>query len=134
MNIIKNLKNLQFFCGKKDAFDCAGIRAQVFRLPVDCSNFHVFSKKMFCIILWKFSRFYYFHNTKVVLKNILRNFKNSKPLESPKNKKHDQIWTKIATPQLNNHEKTNKKGGKKKKGNLPKPLPSSPFFRPLLSL
>ena len=23
------------FCGKKDAFDCAGIRAQIFRLPVD---------------------------------------------------------------------------------------------------
>ena len=33
-----NLKNLKSFCGKKDAFDCAGIRAQVFRLPVDCSN------------------------------------------------------------------------------------------------
>ena len=28
-----NLKNLKSFCGKKDAFDCAGIRAQVFRLP-----------------------------------------------------------------------------------------------------
>ena len=25
------LKNLKSFCGKKDAFDCAGIRAQVFR-------------------------------------------------------------------------------------------------------
>ena len=32
------LKNFKSFCGKKDAFDCAGIRAQVFRLPVDCSN------------------------------------------------------------------------------------------------
>ena len=28
----------------------------------------------------------------------------------------------------------NKKGGKKKEGNLPKPLPSFSFFRPLLSL
>ena len=27
-----NLKNLKSICGKKDAFDCAGIRAQVFRL------------------------------------------------------------------------------------------------------
>ena len=35
-NII--LYNLKSFCGKKDAFDCAGIRSQVFRLPVDCSN------------------------------------------------------------------------------------------------
>ena len=33
-----NLKNLKSFCGKRDAFDCAGIRARVFRLPVDCSN------------------------------------------------------------------------------------------------
>ena len=24
---------MKSFCGKKDAFDCAGIRAQVFRLP-----------------------------------------------------------------------------------------------------
>ena len=23
-----NLKNLRFFCGKRDAFDCAGIRTQ----------------------------------------------------------------------------------------------------------
>ena len=35
---------------------------------------------------------------------------------------------------INNYEKTNKKGGKKKEGNLPKPLPSFSFFRPLLSL
>ena len=28
-------KNLKSFCGKKDVFDCAGIRAQVFWLPVD---------------------------------------------------------------------------------------------------
>ena len=25
MSIIQNLKNLESFCGKKDAFDCAGI-------------------------------------------------------------------------------------------------------------
>ena len=30
------LKNLKYFCGKKYAFDCAGIRAQVFRLH--CNN------------------------------------------------------------------------------------------------
>ena len=30
--------------------------------------------------------------------------------------------------------KANKKGGKKKEGNLPKPLPSFSFFHPLLSL
>ena len=29
------LKNLKSFFEKKDAFDCAGIRAWVFRLPVD---------------------------------------------------------------------------------------------------
>ena len=28
---------------------------------------------------------------------IIKNFKNSKPLESSKYKKHDQIWTKITT-------------------------------------
>ena len=49
--------------------------------------------------------------------------------ESSKHKKHDQIWAKITTPQSNNHEKTNKK-----EGNLPKPLPSFSFFRPLLTL
>ena len=27
-----NLKNLKSFCGKRDAFDCAGIRARIFRL------------------------------------------------------------------------------------------------------
>ena len=37
-NNINNLKNLISFYGTKDAFDCAGIRAQVFRLPVDCSR------------------------------------------------------------------------------------------------
>ena len=45
-------------------------------------------------------------------KPYVRNFKNSKPLESSEHKKHDHIWTKITTPQLNNHEKTNKKEGK----------------------
>ena len=35
---------------------------------------------------------------------------------------------------INNYEKTNKKGGNKKEGNLPKPLPSFSFFRFLLSL
>ena len=29
-------KNLKSFCGKKNAFDCAGIRAQVFRLQQFC--------------------------------------------------------------------------------------------------
>ena len=29
---------MKIFLWKKDAFDCAGIRAQVFRLPVNCSN------------------------------------------------------------------------------------------------
>ena len=47
--------------------------------------------------------------------SLIENFKNSKRLEPSKHKKHDQIWTKIITPQSNNHEKTNKKGGKKKK-------------------
>ena len=32
------LKNLKIFLWKKDAFDCAVIRVQVVRLPVDCSN------------------------------------------------------------------------------------------------
>ena len=35
---------------------------------------------------------------------------------------------------INNCEKTNKKGGKKKESNLPKSLPSFSFFCPLLSL
>ena len=35
ISVIQILKNLKSFCGKKDAFDCAGIRAQVFRLPID---------------------------------------------------------------------------------------------------
>ena len=47
----------------------------------------------------------------IAYNNGVRNFKNSKPLESSKHKKHDQIWAKITTPQLNNHENTNKKGG-----------------------
>ena len=33
-----NLKDLKYFCGKRDVFDCARIRTRVFRLPVDCSN------------------------------------------------------------------------------------------------
>ena len=32
-----NLKNLKSFCEKKNAFDCAGIRAQVFGLMSDIS-------------------------------------------------------------------------------------------------
>ena len=37
-------------------------------------------------------------------------------------------------PKINNYEKTNKKGGKKKEGNLPKALPSFSISHPLLSL
>ena len=29
---------MKSFCGKRDAFDCAGIWARVFRLPEECSN------------------------------------------------------------------------------------------------
>ena len=35
---ILHLKNLKSLCGKRDAFDCAGIRSRVVRLPVDCST------------------------------------------------------------------------------------------------
>ena len=48
--------------------------------------------------------------------------------------KNDQIWTKKHYPNQAIMRKTNKKGGKKKEGNLPKPLPSFFIFRPLLSL
>ena len=37
-----NLRNFKSFCGRRDAFDCAEIRARVFRLPADCSNFSLF--------------------------------------------------------------------------------------------
>ena len=66
-------------------------------------------------------------------KCIIRNFKNSKPLESSKHIKRDQIWTKITTPQLNNHAKKKKRRNEKRR-QLLKPLPSFSFFRPLLSL
>ena len=33
-----NFKKYEIFLWKKGAFDCAEIWAQVFRLPVDCSN------------------------------------------------------------------------------------------------
>ena len=32
------LKNFKSFCGKGDVFDCAGIRALVLLLPVNCST------------------------------------------------------------------------------------------------
>ena len=35
INYFSFLKNLKSFCGKREAFDCAGIRARVFRLSVD---------------------------------------------------------------------------------------------------
>ena len=37
-SIYKFLKNLKSESEKKDAFECAGIRARLFRLSVDCSN------------------------------------------------------------------------------------------------
>ena len=49
-------------------------------------------------------------------------------------KKNDQIWTQKHYPNQTNMRKTNKKGGKTKEGNLPKPLPRFSFFRYLLSL
>ena len=56
-------------------------------------------------------------------------------IETARNlKNNDKIWNKKHYPNLTNTRKTNKKGGKKKEGNLPKPLPSFSFFRPLLSL
>ena len=33
-----NLKNLKSFCGKRDALNCAGIRARVFQLPAKISS------------------------------------------------------------------------------------------------
>ena len=38
MQIKFKFKEFEIFLWKKDAFDCAEIRAQVFRLPVDCFN------------------------------------------------------------------------------------------------
>ena len=38
MQIKFKCKEFEMFLWKKDAFDCAEIRAQVFHLPVDCSN------------------------------------------------------------------------------------------------
>ena len=37
--LIQIFKEFEIFLWKKDAFDYAEIRAQVFRLPVDCSNY-----------------------------------------------------------------------------------------------
>ena len=48
--------------------------------------------------------------------------------------KKDQLWTKKHYPNQTIMKKTNKKKRKEKKGNLPKPLSSFSFFRPLLSL
>ena len=59
---------------------------------------------------------------------IIQNLKSSKLFELSKYKKKNQIWTK-KTPYDQRLWKTNKKGGKKKECNLPKPLPSfSPSF------
>ena len=33
-----NFKEFEILLWEKSAFDCTGIRAQVFRLPVDCSD------------------------------------------------------------------------------------------------
>ena len=38
INSKNNSKTLKSYCWKRDVFDCAEIRARVFRLPVDCSN------------------------------------------------------------------------------------------------
>ena len=64
----------------------------------------------------------------------LTNLNNSKPFESLKYKKTRPNLNQKPLPKINNYEKINKKGGKKKEGNLQKPLPSFSFFRPLLSL
>ena len=54
------------------------------------------------------------------------------------NTKNTTKFEPVTTPQQNTRKqtvrKTNKKGGKKKEVNLPKPLPSFSFFRPLLVL
>ena len=49
--------------------------------------------------------------------------------EPLKYKKNEQIWTK-KFPNINDYEKPRKKE-ERKKGNLPKPLPSFSFLRPL---
>ena len=57
-------------------------------------------------------------------KSIIQNFKNSKPVESSKYKKHDQIWTKITN--LNKKPWENKqKMRKEKRGQRSK---TSSFF------
>ena len=64
-------------------------------------------------------------------KFLYQNPKNSKPFESSKKRPNLEKKT---LPKSNNHENNQKKEGKKNEGNLPKPLPSFSFFRPLLSL
>ena len=49
-----NLKNLKSFCGKKGAFDCAMIRAQVFRLPAQ-SKVSFFPQKDFKFFKFEFN-------------------------------------------------------------------------------
>ena len=72
-------------------------------------------------------------------KCIIQNFKNWKPLEASKYKKHDQIWTKITTQNKQPWENQQKRR-EKKEGNVPKKekegmgfgrLPSF-FFPPFL--
>ena len=66
-------------------------------------------------------------------KNIFKNFKDSKLIESSKHKKTTKFGPK--SPHLNKTiKKQTKKEERKKEGNLPKPLPSFSFFHPLLFL
>ena len=70
------LKNLKIFLWEKDAFDCAGIRAQVFRLPVFSLLFIKFKYSIICILATKTFRklnsikFAYFLNIKCLWKKI----------------------------------------------------------------
>ena len=62
----------------------------------------------------------------------IKNFKNSKVIESPKYKNTTKFGPKSQVEKTLG--KQTKKEERKKEGNLPKPLPSFSFFRPLLSL
>ena len=60
-------------------------------------------------------------------------FLRTRNRSNPQNTKNTTKFVPKSPPSTNNYEKTNKKGGKKKESNLPKPPSSFSFFRPLLS-
>ena len=84
---INNFRNnLKSFCGKKNTFNCTGIRARVIRLPVNCSNQLSYTGALYLFLTGEphCISFLHFNNFTILTVTFQLNHHNCKIIKMPK--------------------------------------------------